>query len=188
MKRVVLLSCLLAVSYLFQACSGSGDGPTPEEATLVHRGEAAPEFSLQTLSGEEFDLSAERGKIVLLSFFATWCPPCREELPHLEKEIWQKYRQKNFRLLAIGREHTMEELKPFVGKLGIGFPVAADPERTVFSLYAEAFIPRLFLIGTDGRVLFECSGFQPESFEEMKKILSRALNAGDGEGTLSDEI
>ena len=174
--RSVSLFGLLLFLMMTMACSAKeSDTPSPEEATLVHAGEIAPDFSVSTLDGEVFSLSGARGNVVIISFFATWCPPCREELPHLEKEIWQEFRDQSFRLVAIGREESPEKLRPFVEKMGLSFPIAADPEREIYAKYAEAYIPRLFLVGRDGVVLYESSDFDPGEFGRMKTRLENAL-------------
>jgi len=175
MKRVLLLVSIGMFLLMIVACSGGHEEDAAKKATRIHQGETAPGFSVDTIDGRHFSLEEEKGKIVLLSFFATSCPPCREELPHLEREIWARYRGEHFSLLAIGREHTTEELKPFAEKFGLSFPMAADPGRKIYSKYAEAYIPRLFLIGGDGKVLFESSGFTPEEFENMRKTLGSAI-------------
>jgi len=174
--RSFSLFALLLFLMMTIACSAErSDTPGPEETTLVHAGEPAPDFSVQTLDGNLFSLSGARGNVVLISFFATWCPPCRKELPHLEKEVWQEFRDQEFRLVAIGREESPEKLRPFVEKMGLNFPVAADPEREVYSEYAQAYIPRLFLVGRDGIILYESSDFDEVEFENMKRKLEIAL-------------
>ena len=189
-SRVLLMPVFLSL-FLLPVCScAKPDGPTPEEATRIHVGETAPDFSLKTLSGEEFSLAAARGEVVLISFFATWCPPCREELPLLEQEVWQQLKSPAFRLLAIGREETPEKLRPFVEKIGLSFPVGADPDRSIYSKYAEAYIPRLFLVGRDGKVLFESSDFEVHEFARMKSILEKALDDSgpDNPGGLGEKL
>ena len=175
-------NCLVPV-LLFLAlaagCAPAPEGPTPEEATLVHVGDVAPPFEVTTLDGTDFSLQAERGKVVVLSFFATWCPPCLEELPHLQKEVWERFRDSNFSLVAIGREHDVEELEPFVQEKGFTLPVAPDKDRSIFSAYAEAFIPRTLVVGPDGKVIYESSDYRPEEFARMIDVIAEALGEGE---------
>ena len=89
------------------------------QATRAKVGMDAPAFRCRTVTGEDFSLREENGKVILINFFATWCGPCLVELPHLEKEIYQKYKNReDFRLIVIGREHNASELKKFMKKKG----------------------------------------------------------------------
>jgi peroxiredoxin len=148
---------------------------TPKETLVVGVGDPAPGLELGTLDGEVFDLEMQHGKVVLLNFFATWCPPCREELPHLEERVWQRFKGDGFALLVIGRGEGEDVIRPFVEQYGYSLPFAADPDKAIYSLYASRFIPRNFVIGPDGTILFESQGFEPDEFERMIEVIERAV-------------
>jgi len=148
---------------------------TPEDTVLVKVGDTAPGFELTTLSGETFNLEANRGKVVLVNFFATWCPPCREELPYLEKQIFQAFDPEKLAVVVIGREEKDEVIQPFVDKHGYTVPFAGDPEMVAYSQYATRFIPRNFVIGPDGTVLYQSQGYEPHEFQEMVKLIEDAV-------------
>jgi peroxiredoxin len=148
-----------------------------EGTSLVEAGETAPSFAIQTADGQQFLLDKLRGKIVLLNFFATWCGPCLQELPHIQ-EIWERNQHRDdFVLLVVGREETTESVMAFRQEHGYSFPIACDPERTVFGLFAKQFIPRTYLIGPDGKIIFATTGFDDEEFEALKSELAKQLNA-----------
>ncbi len=111
-----------------------------------------PEFSLSTPDGKKISLKDFRGKIVLLNFWASWCVPCREEMPAMEK-LYQEYKQKNFAILAIAVKDRKQDAIDFVKELKISYPVALDPEAQVGSLYGAWGLPATYLIGPNGEGL-----------------------------------
>jgi peroxiredoxin len=145
-----------------------------EASSLVKLGDPAPGFRVKTLDAAEFALDRQRGKTVLLVFFATWCGPCNLELPHIE-EIWQANRSRpDFALLAISREETDEKLAAFKAEHGYTLPIASDPKREVYSRYAKELIPRLYLIGPDGTIRYTSTGFNEERLPELlEQVASR---------------
>src|SRR5437660_2140915 len=101
-----LLVCTLAINL-------SAADLSEFETTLTKVGQQVPEFGWTTLDGQKFDAKTLHGKVVLVNFFATWCGPCMEEMPHLQKDIFQQFKDKNFVMVSIGREHNDAELKEF---------------------------------------------------------------------------
>ena len=150
---------------------------TPEETVLVNVGDTAPDFELVTLDGENFSLQDHRGNVVLVHFCAAWCPPCREELPYRETEIWQRFDRDRFAVIVVGREENDEVIGPFVEKHGYTVPFAGDPDKTAYDQYASRFIPRNFVIGPDGVVLFQSQGYEREEFDEMIAVIEEAVAA-----------
>jgi thiol-disulfide isomerase/thioredoxin len=105
---------------------------------------------------------------VWINFFATWCGPCRQELPHLQKEVYNKLKNnKNFELIILGREHSWEEINKFKIEQKFDMPFYPDTGRKVFSLYAKQNIPRNFIIGKDGKVAVSSVGFTEKEFGEI---------------------
>ncbi len=138
-------------------------------------GDSAPAFELADIDGKNFSIDALRGKVVLLNFFATWCGPCLMELPRMQK-LWEQYGEnEKFSMLVIGREESQQAVSEFRIKNHYSFPMAADPNREVFSLFAEEYIPRIFLISADGKIAYATLGFDEGELTRLEKLLSQSL-------------
>lgn len=130
-------------------------------------GDNMPTFIAQTLSGKTINTDELQGRPVLLIFFATWCEPCVKELPHIE-ELRQQYRNDELAILCVGREHSLTDLEQFNKKYNFTFDIAADPDRKIYALFAEKDIPRNYVIGKNGKVVYKSVGFSKEKFSAMK--------------------
>jgi peroxiredoxin len=162
---------LLALAFLSPRLFAQDDA----ESTLVKVGDAAPAFSITTIDGSEFSTGKLKGKVILLNFFATWCGPCLAELPHLEAEVWQKFRDRGLKLVLIGREHNTDDLVKFKAEQKLTMPFAADPKREVYAKYANEGIPRNVLIGIDGKVKFQSVSYDAAEFAQMEKAIESEL-------------
>lgn len=122
------------------------------EQTSLIRGSTAPDFALQTLTGETVRLSDFHGQKVMLNFWATWCGPCRAEMPDMQKF----YDEKDIVVLAVNlttsRFDEAENVEPFVDEYGLTFPILLDVDNEVADLYQIKPIPTSFLIDTSGKI------------------------------------
>ena len=151
------------------------------ESTLTKIGQKAPDFTINTLDGAAFKLSELRGRVVLLNFFATWCGPCLSELPHLELEVWQKFKNDNFTLFAIGREHTKRELVKFTKTVDFTFPISPDPKREIYAMFATKYIPRNVLIDQSGTLVYQSVGYSDDEFKKMVELIEKLIAGQDTE-------
>lgn len=126
-------------------------------------GKKAPEFQLETLEGNSTKLSKYRGKKVIINFFATWCQPCKAEMPLLQKYYEQN--QSNVEILGINID-TQSDVKGFVKKLGVDFPILLDKKDKVNTLYEIQPIPTSYLVDENGIIINKHIGsFSNKSFE-----------------------
>ena len=178
-----LLALLVAVIAVI-ALLPSGDGAAApdrnpdseiEAATLVKAGDQAPDFTVEMFDGSRVTLADLRGKVVLLNFWATWCPPCREELTHVQTELIDRFAGRPFVFLPVSRGESRETVAAFREKTGYEFPMGLDSTQSVYKRYAANYIPRNFLIDADGRVVSATVGFEKSEFEELIRSVEAAL-------------
>ena len=143
----ILLGFTLSVTNLFAQENNRG--------YIVEIGQAAPDFALTTTSGKEFRLLENKGKVVMLQFTASWCGVCRKEMPHIEKEIWQVHKGKDFVLIGIDLDEPLDVVSEFAKKMKISYPLAPDAKGRVFQLYAleGAGVTRNVIIDREGNIL-----------------------------------
>ena len=178
---LALIAIVVAALLLLPGCGGrrgSGAGNVSEEeaTTLVKAGDRAPDFSVELLNGETLTLSALRGRVVLLDFWATWCPPCRQELARVQNDLLDRFADRDFVFLPISRGEERATVEAFRTKQGYGFDMGLDPTRAIYDRYASNFIPRNFLIDRDGKVVVASVGYEPEEFEALIETIEQTLS------------
>lgn len=156
-------------------------GCTPETPTSVSTEEApkigyfAPNFRLPSLTGEEYSLASLKGKVVFLNFWATWCAPCKAEMPSMEV-LYQEFKEENFEILAISNDIDGDRsVRPFVEALNLSYPILLDPDYRVDNKYLVRSVPTSFLIDKKGvithRIIGSLDWNTPESRELIKKLI-----------------
>lgn len=145
-------------------------------STYTKVGDTAPTFNFSISKTQQANLKDYHGKLVMLNFFATWCPPCRMELPRVEKEIWAKYKDNpKFKLLVFGREEDWDVVLPFKTKFNYTFAILPDVGRKIFSLYAKDSIPRNVIVDEDGKIIYQSIGYSEQEFDKLLALLSEKL-------------
>jgi peroxiredoxin len=144
-------------------------------ASPVGEGHPAPDFTLRQLDGSEIALSSLRGRVVLLNFWATWCKPCEEEMPAMER-LHAKLGGPDFELLAVSVDEGDDEVRAFRDRLGLGFTILRDPEKQAATAYQTYRFPESWLIGRDGNVVARYIGPRdwdgPTYLERLRKLIA----------------
>ena len=135
--------------------------------TLVKEGMQAPDFTVTMFDGSELTLSKLKGKVVLVNFWATGCPPCREELTRVQSDLIDRFADRAFVFLPISRGEEQATVADFRTKMNYSFPMGLDTERKIYDQYASNYIPRNFLIDQAGKVVMATVGYEPEEFESL---------------------
>ena len=116
-------------------------------------GQPAPDFALERPAGGQIRLADYRGQVVLLNFWATWCVPCRSEMPEIEA-TYRAYRERGFQVLAVNVQESPADVQPFIAELGLSFPAVLDRDTAVSRLYRARALPSSFLVDRDGTVQY----------------------------------
>ncbi len=148
--------------------SVSGGMIAPVESVGIQPGEAAPDFSLETLDGEVVSLSELKGEKVILNFWATWCPPCREEMPEIQK--FYDAHQDDIKIIAVNFNEKDEKVIDFLDEFGYTFPSPLDREGSVGKEYGVLTLPTTYFINSDG-VIQEPRHVGPMDYEFMEEML-----------------
>src|SRR5882672_12947007 len=133
----------------------------------------APDFALRSLEGPNLRLQEQRGRVVMVNFWATWCGPCRIEMPHLAR-LYDKYRASGFQLLGINIDEDPRQAATVATKLGLRFPVLFDTEKKVSKLYDLSTMPSNVLIDRDGKVRYIHRGYR-DGYEDTYEKQIREL-------------
>lgn len=134
----------------------------------------APDFTLPQLDGQDLRLSSYRGKVVLLDFWATWCDPCREEIPHFV-ELQQKYGNQGLQIIGVSMDDSADPVRPFAQKFQMNYPIVMGSAR-IGELYGGVLgLPIAFLIGSDGHIYFKHVG--ATDVNVFEKELTKLLQA-----------
>ena len=167
----VLLICAVFLAAFALTITPIRAAEENDGSTLTKVGDAAPAFEFTTLDGTKITSESAKGKVVLLNFFATWCGPCRNELPHLAEAYTKLKDNDHVIVVSVGREHSKEELVKFKEETNLDLPFAPDPERKMYSKFATRWIPRNYVIGPDGTILMQEIGFSQEEFKKMLDLI-----------------
>jgi peroxiredoxin len=134
---------------------------------------AAPDFTLRSMEGKNLRLGEQRGKVVMVNFWATWCSPCLIEMPHLNR-LYEKYRNAGFVLFGVNVDEDARKAVALAQKMGLKFPVLADTDKRVSKQYDLTAMPSTVLIDRDGRLRHVHRGYR-DGFEDMYEKQIREL-------------
>ncbi len=146
--RIKLLGALLSI---FAATSLASSGLA---------GQPAPDFVLKSATGENLRLSEYRGDVVMINFWATWCGPCRQEMPLLN-ELYGRYQRVGFSLLGVNIDDDSRRAIAMINELGVSFPVLFDEHKEVSKLYQVEAMPVTILLDREGTVRYVHPGYKP---------------------------
>ncbi len=155
--------------------------PVPELTHQLARLEipvATPDFSLEDMDGERYTFESVRGKVVMVNFWATWCPPCRREIPSMEA-LYQAYKDESFTILAINQWESPDHVFAYMGQLDVfpNFPILFDGNSSVSQAFGVKGLPTTVLIDRQGRIVYQALGGRDFNHPEVRAIIRELLDA-----------
>lgn len=169
-KRLIIYGVVaLALLGLYLAGRRTARKPKPTAS-----GNVAPDFTITDIDGKKLALSDYRGKVVLLDFWATWCTPCRAEIPHFV-EMQQKYGPQGFQVVGISMDDDAKPVREFAKEYKMNYPVAVGDDKLAESFGGVLGLPVNFIIGCDGRIVKKFVGATQDSAfdKEVADLLAR---------------
>jgi peroxiredoxin len=146
---------------------------------IVKTGDMAPDFEIRYEDGTTKNFSSLRGKVVMLQFTASWCSVCIREMPHIESDIWQKYKGRNdFALVGVAYKEDFDKIHTLVSKTKVTYPIVSDNAGESFHKYAAkgAGVTRNIIVDRTGKIIFQTRLFDQKEFDAMKKVIENELN------------
>ena len=174
---VIVIGGLFTWRELLTDDGGSGDTALgiAEQSLTVEVGQPVPDFTLETPGGELVSLSDFRGQVVVLNFWATWCTPCRKEMPEFQA-LWEEHEaQGDLMLLAVNLQESADSVAAFVDEFGLTFPVALDSDGEVLDEYGLPGLPGTFFIDSAGVLQARVLG--PLSADRLREGVASAAGS-----------
>lgn len=173
--REILFFLWIGILLLPVACQiRAHEDPWKGLGVIRSSGHSPPDFTLPTLDGGSITLSGLKGKVVLINFWTTWCPPCREEMPSLEK-LYRHFKHEKFTLLAVDIMEHPETVKTFARKYDLTFPILLDKAGDVSAKYGANAIPTTYIIDKKGKAVGKAIGPRKWNGDHAKAIIEELL-------------
>jgi thiol-disulfide isomerase/thioredoxin len=169
LRRLTAVVLLMAASHALPAASAPALTPMA--------GDSAPGLALKGLDGGAHDLAAYRGKVVLINFWATWCEPCRQEMPSIER-LAHKLAGKPFVVLAVNLDEPEARIRRFLRQTPFDLPVLLDPNKAVANAWGVRMLPATFIVDRDGRIRYRLIGDLDWSSETVVGAISALIAGG----------
>ena len=143
-------------------------------STSVNAADKAPDFTLKSNGGDNLRLAEQRGNVVMLNFWASWCGPCKQEMPLLD-ELHKRYSRAGFTIIGVNVERDPEDAKRVLRDIPVSFPVLFDTESSVSKLYDVSAMPTTVMIDRDGNIRHLHKGFKPGFENEYRKQIKQLI-------------
>jgi len=170
MKKLILFILFISAQFCF----------AQENSTRGYKvkvGEQSPKLEIELLDGTPINNENLKGKVVVLQFTASWCSVCIKEMPHLEAEVWQKFKNEDFILIGIDLKEEREKVDRFIAKMKVTYPFTIDKDGSLFESFTlpKAGVTRNIVLDKNGKIIFLSRLYEEKEFAEMIQIIDREL-------------
>lgn len=142
--------------------------------SALSHAESAPDFTLKSDGGENLRLEEQRGKVVMINFWASWCAPCRQEMPILD-ELHDRYEKAGFTLWGVNVEQDPSAAQKFLDEVAVSFPILYDPTSKVSKTYQVSAMPTTVMVDRDGQVRYVNRGYKKGDEEKYRKQIKELI-------------
>jgi len=167
MKKIFFLTFIIIAQI---SCAQNKDN----RGYKVKVGEQAPKLAFKLLDGTAITNKSLKGKVVVLQFTASWCGVCRKEMPHLESEVWQRFKKSSdFVFIGIDLKEDLETVKRFIKQTNVTYPFAIDSDGSIFESFTlpKAGVTRNIVLDRSGKIIFLSRLYNPKEFNEMVDVI-----------------
>ena len=175
---IIILSIILSAPAIAQNLDFPKKEIPADYGYIVEIGQQMPDIEMQLTDGTTVTTTDLKGKVTMLQFTASWCGVCRKEMPHIEKEIWQKHKDNgDFVLIGVDLDEPLEKVIKFGKDMKITYPLALDPDGEIFYTFAVegAGVTRNVIIDRSGEIVYMTRLFKEEEFNEMVEVIDLLL-------------
>ena len=171
---------LALISVCVAALMPFGIGQTiaqQDRGYIVQVGDPVPAFELEDIQGNTFTRESLLGTVYIVQFTASWCGVCRKEMPHLEHEVWQPFRNRNFVLLGVDLDEPKDKVAQFAAQMKITYPIAPDPDGSLFYAVAapKSGVTRNVVVNKYGKIVYLTRLFDEAEFSEMIEVVETLI-------------
>jgi peroxiredoxin len=171
-RRWPFVTVAFALTLLCCGCGQNGSG----DSWKVKTGDPVPSLALTATDGTSHNLADKKGKVVLVAIFATWCGPCRQELPELDAELYKRFKDKGLLVYAVNAGEDKATVDGFAKSSGLSFPLLIDEQSQLSEALGGSFLPRGILIDKDGKIQDRFVGYDPDKIKtELPKKIEALL-------------
>ena len=170
MRKIALIAILL---FSLISCNQKDE----TRGYKVKVGEQVPELNFTLMDGTPITNDNLKGKVVVLQFTASWCSVCRKEMPHLESEVWQKFKNEDFILIGIDLKEDVQKVEKFISQMQVTYPFTIDADGSMFESFTlpKAGVTRNIVLDKNGKIIFLSRLYEEKEFNKMIEVIDSEL-------------
>lgn len=175
--KIINLLLLVSITFLNLSCCNNSTKEPEDKGYIVSIGDKPENIEFKLTDGKTIDLDQLKGKVVVLQFTASWCSVCRKEMPHLETEVWQRFKDDDFILIGVDFDEPLDKVVAFKKQMKTTYPMSLDPDAVIFSKFAhkKSGVTRNVVLNKNGEIVFLTRLYERKEFEMMVSIIEELL-------------